>query len=410
MKRHRSIILIFLAALIVRFFMIFLTHYWLSPELKSKIIPPDARGYKNAINIKDAWKNNESLDDLPWGKFPNYDFYKAGIIYIAGYHYAAVPLVNSFLGALMVFFIYGTARRFFGEKPAQISALLCAFFPSLIFWSSQNLKDMPSLFVVVAAAWAVLKFHEPFRFFHLGILALIIPLLLGLNELRCYIFIFFMYAAVGSFLLNITKENFKKNIVYAVLFFMLMSAFPKYTNAGILTELPLAAHRFLRYRVFMLGSGNVFDRSMLDISGLLSKATRRHNRAGAVGNASIRPNQDFSSTLKIIQYLPTGVAYFLFAPFPWEAEGLLQVAAMYENIFWCILCIFALYGLYIYKTKWKLFFTILFFTGLTVLAYSLYEGNFGTGYRHKAVLLPFFFIFASAGILHFVERIKNRKP
>lgn len=415
-KKAKFILIIFLIALLLRVLTVFLTHYWLSPDLAYKIIPPDAREYEVARGITKAWEEGRVYDDVPLGVFPRFDFYKAAVFTVTGYNYIVVPLLNAFLGALAVFFIYGIARRLFDEKTAYLSICLYTFFPSLIFWSSQNLKDMLTIFVIITTIWASVKLREPFKFVHLVILALLVPLLVGLNQLRCYIFLFLMYALLLYFLIGITKKNYKKNVFYALFFFVLMSLLPSYTSAGILSELPLSCYRFFKYKVFASDTRRlkkepvIFSKSTLDISKSLTKATYRHNRWGAKGRAAIRPGYDFSSTAKIIGYLPIGITYFLFAPFPWDAEGLLQTATIPENIVWYAIFIFALYGLYVYRTRWKTFFGILFFLAIAVAAYSLYEGNFGTGYRHKAVLLPFFFIFASAGILHFVERIKNRKP
>ena len=374
-RGYRFILFLFAAAFVVRLAAVFLIHVWLEPDLAYRIIPPDAREDGNAYAIAHAWKEGRYYDGVPAGEFPKFDYYKAAIYYAAGHHETIIPLINSLLGALIVFFVYGIAEAVFNQKAARISAALYAFFPSLVFWSTQGLKDIPSLFIIAAVIWGVLKLHRAFGARHLVIMAAALPLLYGLNQLRCYVFFFLIYAIVFSFLADISKKNCKKNIVYALIFFSVMWIFP--------------------YSTYLYKD--------------VTETVQRHNRGGAIGNAAIETKVEFKSFMDVIKYMPIGLTYFLFAPFPWRAEGLLQLSTIPENIIWYVLFMFALYGLYLYRTRWKVFFIILFFTAITTAAYSLYEGNFGTGYRHRATVLPFYFMFAGAGITGFIETRKGKK-
>jgi len=399
-KKVKFILVIFLIALVLRVLTVFLTHYWLDPGIRYKLIPPDAREYSVARAITKAWEEGRVYDEIPLGAFPRFDFYKAAVFMVTGYNYVAVPLVNALLGALAVFFIYGIARRLFNEKVAYLSITIYTFFPSLIFWSSQNLKDMPSIFIVIVCIWASVRLREPFRPAHLLFLTSLVPLLYALNELRCYIFLFLLYGITLFFLISISKQNYIKNILYALFFFMIICFFPKYTTAGILSDLPTAVHRFVISGIFKLD---------INICKDILKIGMRHNRGGAIGGAAIYPALKFSSASEIIRYLPTGITYFLFAPFPWKAKGLMQLATVPENLFWYVTFPFVLWGIYISRAGWKKSFAIFFFIAVTLAAYSLYEGNFGTGYRHKAILMPFFFVYAGGGITHFIQAIKQKR-
>lgn len=393
-KKTNFILYIFIIALILRVTAVLVINYGLSPELRYKIISPDARGYDVAMDILRTWETGKFYHEQH-GTFSNYQYLVAGIFYFCGFIPILPPLINAVLGALAVFFIYDLAKRLFNKRIAYISALLYTFFPSLIFWASQNLKDMICIFIAILAVWASVRLRESFRILHLVILILIVPLLFTLNELRNYIFVFVMYAIIFSFLFNISRLNFKRNTIYALYFYLIMCILPQYLELNILARMPS------RIYAYMMGRGREaasVDISMLTISNKLLKKIRRHNRGGAIGGAAIRTDLEFLNLADAIKYLPTGMTYFLFAPFPWRAKGLLQIATIPEMLIWYILFPFVLYGMYIYRTKWKISFAIIFFVAITLVAYSLYEGNFGTGYRHKAILLPFFFIFAGAGI------------
>ena len=391
MKKEKVILVIFVIAFVLRASVALVTHLGLSAELEDKIIPLDAREYGIAFDILDSWKGNGIFNMKP-GSFPAYSYYMAGIIYAVGHNRINVPLVNSLVGALAVFFIYGITRKISSRRAGYISSAIYAFFPSLIFWSSQNLKDTLCIFIIILSIWAAIKLKEPFRLSHMGYLFVILPLLMALNILRSFMFLFLIYGIVFSFLVGISRPTYKKNILYAAIFYIFMCAIPLHAYIGVLSELPLSIHNFLKDKAFIFNFHRFSDLN----KDLETAAIKQYGMA--TGKAAYAVKVDISSPLKALKYLPKGITYFLFAPFPWSAEGLMQKLTIPETLIWYIIFPFVLYGLYIYRSKWKMFFPVLFFTVITLTAYSLIEGNFGTAFRHRAVLMPLFFIFAGAGI------------
>lgn len=45
---------------------------------------------------------------------------------------------------------------------------------------------------------------------------------------------------------------------------------------------------------------------------------------------------------------------------------------------------------------------------IVVASYALVEGNFGTAYRHRAQIMPLFFVFSAVGLSRFKERVVNQ--
>jgi len=384
----KPVIYIFIIALAVRIAAALFIQYGLSGEMRRIIEPPDARCDDRALMILDSWRNGTRIEKLPNDEYHSYAAFIYGVF---GYSPVGAEIVNSLIGALIVFFIYGIAKYLFDERVAVFSSFLYAFFPSLIFWSSLNLRDIPALFTVVASIWLILKLQKPFRPLHISFLVIVPFLLLVLNQLRHYIFIFFVYATIIHFIVNIRRSSFVKNSVYAVYFFLVLCIFAQspYENleAGMLSSIPAYA------RSLFTGA----ERPSLD----LYKDFEHLNECRkdlSTGRLVIAKDVDISTPGKALRYLPKGMAYFLFAPFPWTAEGLQQKVAIPGTILWYVLFIFALYGLYVYRMKWRAAFVILFFVAVTLVGYSLVEGNFGTAFRHRAVILPFVFMVASAGI------------
>src|SRR6185369_11572077 len=100
-----------------------------------------------------------------------------------------------------------------------------------------------------------------------------------------------------------------------------------------------------------------------------------------------------------IGFLPVGLVYVLFAPFPWMMTNLRQLITLPELLIWWALVPMLIKGYwYAIRHRLKESFAICVFTiGLT-LSYALYQSNVGTAYRHRAQLYVFFIIFISMGL------------
>src|SRR5712691_9900873 len=113
--------------------------------------------------------------------------YMVAVIYkVIGRNMLAVQYVNSILGAATAPIGYLIAMEIFPNKRvARACALLSAFFPSLVLWSSQGLKDGSIVFLLTVSMLATLKLGNRFSTGYLITLALA---LCGLLTLRFYVF------------------------------------------------------------------------------------------------------------------------------------------------------------------------------------------------------------------------------
>jgi hypothetical protein len=108
---------------------------------------------------------------------------------------------------------------------------------------------------------------------------------------------------------------------------------------------------------------------------------------------------DVSTPVGAITYLPVGLAYFLLAPFPWSTTGALQRITLPESLVWYVLFFCALRGGWLAIRHDLRRYTVPLAVLLTVtFAYALVEGNVGTAYRHRAQVLPLFFVLAAVGL------------
>jgi hypothetical protein len=118
-----------------------------------------------------------------------------------------------------------------------------------------------------------------------------------------------------------------------------------------------------------------------------------------VSSSGYGADVDISDPQAALGFLPVGVVYVLFAPFPWMMGNLRQLITLPEQIAWWLLVPIMLKG-YWFAFRHRLresFPTTVFSIGLT-LAYALYQSNVGTAYRQRAQLFVFFFVFISIGL------------
>jgi predicted membrane protein len=131
----------------------------------------------------------------------------------------------------------------------------------------------------------------------------------------------------------------------------------------------------------------------------LRPAERRRFLALGAGSA-IEGQADISTPAKALAFLPQGLVYFWFSPFPWQARSTLQLLSVPE-----MLLIYALTPAIIRGVGWTVrnrlrrAVQVLLLTSLLTVAYALGSGNVGTLYRHRAQSIVFYMMFAAAGMV-----------
>jgi hypothetical protein len=130
--------------------------------------------------------------------------------------------------------------------------------------------------------------------------------------------------------------------------------------------------------------------------------------AGQAGSA-FGQGYDTSTLQGALRYLPVGLAFFLFAPFPWAIESVLQLATLPEVLLWYALVPFTVLGLRdLRHRQYSAGLLLVGVLAIVVSSYALVEGNFGTAYRHRSQVLPLFFVFAGRGLASWWERRRER--
>jgi 4-amino-4-deoxy-L-arabinose transferase-like glycosyltransferase len=307
----------------------------------------------------------------------------AAIYAVIGRNILAVQFVSAIAGAATAPVIFLSARHIFQNlRVARLSAYFVAFFPSLVLWSSQALKDGTIVFCLAVCMLATLKLGERWN---LRYFVVLLCALLGVFGFRFYIFYMIVAAIGGTFLIGtraLTAQGLLRQFVIIIGLGLAM------TYLGVLRT---ASKQF-------------------EIYGSLQAVQFNRSYIATSGNAGFNADADVSTTTGALSAIPVGLLYLLLAPFPWQLTNLRQSITLPEMLIWWSLFPLLVLGLWFtlrYRLRQAL--PILIFTAMLTLAYSIYQGNIGTAYRQRAQLLVFYFIFVAVGFVLLKERAENNK-
>jgi len=306
----------------------------------------------------------------------------AGVYELVGRNVLAVQFINAVLGAATAVIIFLCAQHIFGNtRVARTAAVLTAFCPSLVLWSSQGLKDGPIVFVLALSILATLKLTQRLTVKYAVVLSLSLISLLGL---RFYVFYMMVAAIAGAFVIAMTKTS--------------AQGFFRQAIAVMAVGLALTWFGVVRYAS-----------AQLDTFANLQEVQRSRLDLAQSAQSGFGRDVDVSTTEGAIGVIPTGLVYLFFAPFPWQLTSLRQTITLPEMILWWAAFPMLLAGLW-FSIRYRLreISSILIFTTMLSIAYSIFQGNVGTAYRQRAQLMVFYFIFVAVGITLLREKREER--
>lgn len=309
-----------------------------------------------------------------WGMI----YFVAAVYRIVGRNMLATQYVNCVIGSATAPLAYMIAIEIFPNKTvARAAAVLTAFFPSLIIWSCQGLKDGPIVFLLALSMLAILKLGERFSVRYLAALALALCCLL---TLRFYVFYIVALAGGAAFILGrhrLTAQSFARQLIVITVVSLALGYF--------------GVSRYATQQMEVYGSGEQLQRMRLD--------------AAQSAESGFGADLDVSTTSGALSAIPLGLTYLLLAPFPWQFGSLRQMLTLPEMlVWWLAIPLLALGAWFTVKHRIREIAPIVIFTSLLTLTYSIVQGNVGTAYRQRAQLLVFYFIFVAVGFVLIKEK------
>ncbi|HEV2801780.1 MAG TPA: glycosyltransferase family 39 protein [Pyrinomonadaceae bacterium] len=332
-----------------------------------------------------VWQGQITFQEFSRGNqndFLGMPYLVAGIYTLVGRNSLAVQFFNAVLGAATAPVVYICAQRIFQNvRVARVASLLVAFYPSLILWSSQALKDAPIMLLLTVTTLTTLKLGERFSVKYLVVLLFS---LFGLLSLRFYIFYIMVVAVGAGFIIGmrqLTAQSFVKQLMMVVCVGLAL------TYLGVLRT---ASQQIEDY-------------------GSLERVQRSRQDLAASAQSGFAQDVDVSTTSGALSVIPLGMIYLLFAPFPWQMANLRQSITLPEMmLWWGSFPLLVLGGWFTLKYRLRQALPILLFTMMLTLAYSIFQGNVGTAYRQRSQLLIFYFIFVAVGYVLLRERKEER--
>jgi len=302
----------------------------------------------------------------------------AAIYKVIGRNMLATQYVNSVLGAATAPITYLISLEIFPNKrTARLCALLSAFFPSMVLWSAQGLKDGPIVFLLAVSMLATLKLGERLSVKYLAALALA---LCSLITLRFYIFYIVVIAVTIAFILGrrpLSAKTFVRQFVILI------------TIALALAYFGVSRYASAQFESF----------------GSLERLQVMRLDAAKSAQSGFGENVDVSTPGGALSAIPLGFSYLLFAPFPWQFGSLRALITLPEMIvWWCCIPLLVLGLWFTIKHRLRQVAPILIFMVLLTLTYSVLQGNVGTAYRQRAQLLIFYFVFVAVGYVLVKEK------
>jgi 4-amino-4-deoxy-L-arabinose transferase-like glycosyltransferase len=305
--------------------------------------------------------------------------YVVAVVYkVVGQNMLATQYVNCVIGAASAPVAYLISIEIFpNRRIARLCALMSAFFPSLVLWSCQGLKDGPIIFLLTLSMLATLKLGERFSLTYLSALVLA---LCGLLTLRFYVFYIVVIAVAAAFILGrrqLTAQSLARQMIIIILVGLALAYF--------------GVSRYASQQIEVFASADQLQRMRLDAS-----------QSAASGFAE---DVDISTTTGALSTVPLGLTYLLLAPFPWQLVSLRQAITLPEMIVWWLsIPLLVLGAFFTIKHRLREIAPIIIFTSLLTLTYSIMQGNVGTAYRQRAQLLVFYFVFVAVGFVLIKER------
>lgn len=302
-------------------------------------------------------------------------YFMAFLYTIFGYVPLAFKMINSILSGLSVIIVYDIAKSIFGRKTAFLSMLLVMFWPTIMIFSATNLKDPAIIFFLCLHIWAMLKSQKEVRLVYVATAGISLVMIL---MLRTHIALILL-ATAGIFFSGSLMIRLKPAIRAA---------------AAILI-------------VIVILSPAIQDIFWKGINTMLTKQEGFSYVKGGTSNYKIYPEAFYRSggrareisTVGLILSYFKGVSYFMFSPFPWQTKSFQLLWGALLNMLWYIAFAFSIKGAAVaFKCVRREFLYIGIFLFIMISVFALTSGNIGTVCRHRDMVVPFFLIFASAGI------------
>ena len=324
------------------------------------------------------WHHLGPLPHMSKGKEGFY--YSLAVLYWAfGPYPLAGFALNALFAAALLPLMFDVTQRLFGSDAAWWAVVIVALQPGFLVWPAQLLREAGALFFLVVALDCAVR---------LATKATISAALL-------------MAADVGLFL------TYRSDVALVVTVGLVagLALGKRQVVGGVLAAGTVVAMGLLLVLALGLGRSGY----QISTTSSLSQVSHARQDLARTATSGFDKTVDVSTPRRAINYLPKGLPYFLWGPFPWQARSLPAVFSVVD----------ALTVIAITPSTWRgvrearqrigrMQLLLLLPAAVLTIALTLLIGNFGTIVRERLQVLMFLVPLAGLGIAR--RRAEGRAP
>ena len=337
---------------------------------------------------------------INYARLPGYVFFLSLIYKLWGFELWKVQVIQSLLDTGSCFLIFRIALSIFPNRaPALGAALLYAVYFKVISLVAQLFAEPFYIFLLLGFLWFFLiSFRKPYASFPAGVL-------LGIAALTRAVILLFPLVVCGLYVRKLRTRSLNTMVLFLVGFLPLVTAIylRNYAWTGRIF-FSTGGGEFLYTGTRFDYGINFFDEQQRMIQEIKKGFSPQYS---IEDDAWLR-----SKAIDIIFKNPgaylkrAGLRMYIFWAYPNYSTKMMAFKTMAFFAFNLFVIVFALYGFYRAKTKSVFYQPFLWM----ILYYYVIHILLHAHSRYSLPLFPILFMFASFGLVEFVQNIRSSEP
>jgi hypothetical protein len=357
--------------------------------------------------------------------FGGFVYLETALFFVFGPDVRIPLLLNAAMAVATALLIYASAARLFGVRAALLAAAIVSFYPSLILWSSLNLKDALTNLLLALGVGGVIAFQARPR-----VVMFIVALLSAsiLETVRGYAATTLAVAVTLSLIATPLSGPRRIAIIAIAGLVAVLIALQTLSSLGT-SEGDLALERLEYERAAMaVGARTGFVPTPTPVvptptpvvptptpvvptpTGVVQTAPADRSTPSPTETlaTAVRETPTPSALMRTLTYLPVGIASAILAPVPFASGGIRELVVAPEMLCWYALVAAALATTWRERRRLMTFAAAPLVIGGLILVFALTEGNVGTLFRHRGMIVPFVALLASPALIDAWGRLTRR--
>ncbi len=311
-----------------------------------------------------------------------FEAWNAALYAVTGKSPLSLLFINALIGTWSAIFVYLFTQKFFGPRPARLALIFSAFWPSLLFWSTLNLRDPAVNIMVFLLVWCLIENRKRLK----------VPSLLA-GLVLAYLLFLLRAPALGLILLFGTVWFLGSTLLWRKMKFLCILLI-------ILVAISVAPLAYL-YHVYHVGTQETMLKTFFVEKSSPLEWFNYLRTVRAYGTSSFLEESRLSDIRGLLLFAPLGIVYALFAPFPWQIGstfffiGAIEISVLY----FCVPFIIQGMRQALHYARRETHLMLFIFIGFSLFM-GLIDSNLGTLFRHRAMTLYYALIFLAVGLSH----------